>query len=1021
MLFAGTAPAQQIEVAVQKGHSGDIVVIVFNDDGTLLASAGADHLIKLWHVPTGKEMASFAGIVQSRVIRLEFVNDGDYLNVSYENGSLEKWDVAASVLAGTSKSADTPNATSYISKDQTFRIETEKFYLRRKSLPSGKNVFSKVPIDISKKFNAVAVSESFRIILAANEDASVYAYQLDNGKSLATLEGHYASVNAVCFSSNNELFATASSDRSIIIWNTRTLRPIKRLFGKSFRYETLKFNHAGTQLAVGDELGFGRIIDLQSSRIRISVARWHDQKISSLRFSAGDSLVYSGGYDNRLSVYDVFSQKLRSKTVYKHYMSAGDFLLKKLHVYRDPYAWINSVDVSPEGDMLAMGGAWRESGVRKSPQPLALKKVSGTASRVVSAHPGGINDILFLNEEDFLSAGSDQLVNWHYDHDLKKIYFRDTKIEGAGTISKIIRGPGSTIVIQADNKLIHYDLDKEVVLDSIHVKQPVSAVSVNTRTGQIVYAVFNTLVFANLSSWHTERKTIPVAHSDRITSIDFNPAHATVATCSWDATVKLWDADSMKLLATIISIGSNDHIIITPDNYYYGTKNSLNGIGFKYGKEFISPEQYDLRFNRPDIVLARIGYVSKQIVKSFNRAYLKRLQKMNFTEHMLSEEIHMPTLEFGSEALPLNSNEDNVIFTIKAKDTKYNLDRINVFVNNVPIYGLNGISLRDQNLAEVSQAVNLKLSAGRNKIQVSCMNEKGVESLLQTAEVTYHPAHGQRPNLYLAVISVSRYANSSMNLKYARKDGQDVVNLFKKSGWYENVFIDTLFDQQATLENIQQLREFFSRAGTDDEVLFFVSGHGLLDQNLDFYFGTHDIDFKYPSRRGLRYEELEGLLDGIPARKKVLLIDACHSGEIDKARIQAVQLTADLGKNQKGTVTTYTYPADIENDNYKVGITTSFELMQEVFANVTKGSGAIVISAAAGNSYALESDEWRNGVFTFALLSGLKNRQADKNRDRAITVTELKGFVSDEVESLTKGAQRPTSRSENLEFDFRVW
>jgi uncharacterized caspase-like protein len=260
-----------------------------------------------------------------------------------------------------------------------------------------------------------------------------------------------------------------------------------------------------------------------------------------------------------------------------------------------------------------------------------------------------------------------------------------------------------------------------------------------------------------------------------------------------------------------------------------------------------------------------------------------------------------------------------------------------------------------------------------------------------------------------------------MNLKYARKDGQDIVSLFRKSSWYASVFVDTLFDEAATRENIQRLHSFFSRAGIDDEVVFFVSGHGLLDENLDFYFGTHDIDFRSPSRKGLRYEDLEGLLDGISARKKVLLIDACHSGEIDKSRIRPVQVAATGTRNQKGTVTTYTYPSDIESDNYKVGITTSFELMQEVFANVTKGSGAVVISAAAGNSYALESDEWRNGVFTFALLNGLTNRRADGDRDREITVTELKSFVSEEVEALTNGAQRPTSRSENLEFDFRVW
>ena len=51
--------SQQIEVAAQKGHSGDIIACSFNHDGRLLASAGADNLIKLWHIPTGKEMASF--------------------------------------------------------------------------------------------------------------------------------------------------------------------------------------------------------------------------------------------------------------------------------------------------------------------------------------------------------------------------------------------------------------------------------------------------------------------------------------------------------------------------------------------------------------------------------------------------------------------------------------------------------------------------------------------------------------------------------------------------------------------------------------------------------------------------------------------------------------------------------------------------------------------------------------------------------------------------------------------------
>ena len=68
-----------------------------------------------------------------------------------------------------------------------------------------------------------------------------------------------------------------------------------------------------------------------------------------------------------------------------------------------------------------------------------------------------------------------------------------------------------------------------------------------------------------------------------------------------------------------------------------------------------------------------------------------------------------------------------------------------------------------------------------------------------------------------------------------------------------------------------------------------------------------------------------------------------------------------------------------------------------------------------------ESDEWRNGVFTYTILSGLKNETADQNKDGKVTVTELKDFVSKEVERLTDGAQKPTSRRENLEFDFVIW
>lgn len=81
----------------------------------------------------------------------------------------------------------------------------------------------------------------------------------------------------------------------------------------------------------------------------------------------------------------------------------------------------------------------------------------------------------------------------------------------------------------------------------------------------------------------------------------------------------------------------------------------------------------------------------------------------------------------------------------------------------------------------------------------------------------------------------------------------------------------------------------------------------------------------------------------------------------------------------------------------------------------------MVISSAGGKEYAFESAQWKNGVFTYAVLEGLKTYAADRNDDRKITMTELRGYVGQRVQALTNGKQNPTNRTDNPENDFIVW
>jgi hypothetical protein len=97
-----------------------------------------------------------------------------------------------------------------------------------------------------------------------------------------------------------------------------------------------------------------------------------------------------------------------------------------------------------------------------------------------------------------------------------------------------------------------------------------------------------------------------------------------------------------------------------------------------------------------------------------------------------------------------------------------------------------------------------------------------------------------------------------------------------------------------------------------------------------------------------------------------------------------------------------------------LGMTNSFELMQQLFANVRRGTGATIISAAGAMQYAQERGDLKNGVFTYCILDAF-------NSNPTLTVSQLKKIVVERVPALTNGLQKPTSRNETLNVDWQVW
>ena len=166
---------------------------------------------------------------------------------------------------------------------------------------------------------------------------------------------------------------------------------------------------------------------------------------------------------------------------------------------------------------------------------------------------------------------------------------------------------------------------------------------------------------------------------------------------------------------------------------------------------------------------------------------------------------------------------DRLDLQIKATDEKYPLDRLRVYVNNVPVNGRDGELLRDQKTQTLEKTIPIKLASGRNKIQVSVLNSAGAESLYANAEVNC-TAGRPKPKLYAVALGVSQYDRPEWCLKYAAKDATDLINKIKEKAGssYSEVKPLLLTDKEVTKESAAKVKDFLSGATIDDLSLIHI-------------------------------------------------------------------------------------------------------------------------------------------------------------------------------------------------------
>jgi len=234
-----------------------------------------------------------------------------------------------------------------------------------------------------------------------------------------------------------------------------------------------------------------------------------------------------------------------------------------------------------------------------------------------------------------------------------------------------------------------------------------------------------------------------------------------------------------------------------------------------------------------------------------------------------------------------------------------------------------------------------------------------------------------KPKLYVLAIGVSKYKDKSLTLQYAAKDASDFANVMstQKGLLYSDVSIKLLTDDKSNKINILDGLDWIQSETTSRDVaMIFFAGHGMNDNNGNFYYMPVEGDGERLRSTCVNYSEIQQSVSAI-AGKVVLFMDACHSGGVMGSTTGRRSAVVDI-----------------------VGFVNELASAE---------NGVVVFTSSTGRQYSLEDPAWNNGAFTKALVEGLGGK-ADLLNQNSITIKTLDLYISQRVKELTKGKQTPT-------------
>lgn len=225
---------------------------------------------------------------------------------------------------------------------------------------------------------------------------------------------------------------------------------------------------------------------------------------------------------------------------------------------------------------------------------------------------------------------------------------------------------------------------------------------------------------------------------------------------------------------------------------------------------------------------------------------------------------------------------------------------------------------------------------------------------------------------YALLLGNSVFRDKRLNkLNAPSHDVNNLYNVLKNQNICGFDEVDNIVNSSA--ESAQtQILEFVKGKKRDDFIFVYYTGHGLIDDENEFYLAFSESNAEHPVIGSIRADWLKGRLDRCRSERQLLLLDCCHSGAI--------------------------IDGEKSNSNKLV-------ISEETFDR--QGYGRYVLASSSRTQSSVEEDG--KSLYTSAFVEGLRDGKAAPGKPQ-ISIDDLEEYLSAQFTN-SSAPMRPESEA----------